>query len=535
MRRFPKNALTVRLTGTLLVVLTILFVLTTLAQLQFQSSYSKKCARVNTLALAEALYGALHTSMLANDRPLLRQSVEQITRRATNIRVRIFSKDGTIVFSSLGAEVGQRLNPTEEACFKCHSQGQPLERLPPGERTREFRWQGQEVIGAIRPIENEPSCAEAACHAHPAEQRLLGVLDVSVTLRNIKAAQQQTTLLMVLVTFVALSLVVAVVVSVVGRSVHKPIASLRRTLEALEAGDFTARYQEQSIHEFAVLGRALNRTAQALEQANSELLSWAQTMERRVQEKTGELRQAQEQMIQAERLASLGKLAAVVAHEINNPLASVVTYSKLLLRRLESDPKRFVGEEENGKILASIASEASRCGEIVANLLLFSRRSGARFEPVTLNTLVERSLFLLKHKLDMARISLKLNLDPGVGELVCDPGQLQQAVLALTVNAVDAMPGGGTLTITTQAHNGHVSITVQDTGIGMDEEVKARIFEPFFTTKQESGAKSLGLGLAVVYGIVERHQGKISVDSAPGKGAKFTITLPRRPEIGGES
>lgn len=340
---------------------------------------------------------------------------------------------------------------------------------------------------------------------------------------------------MVLVTLVALSLVTAVVVSVVGRSVHKPIAGLRCTLEALETGDFTAHYQAQSIHECAVLGRALNRIAQALEQANSELLSWAQTIGRRVQEKTGELRQAQEQMIQAERLASLGKLAAVVAHEMNNPLASVVTYSKLLLRRLESDLKRFVGEQENSKILASIASEASRCGKIVANLLLFSRRSGARFEPVTLNTLVERSLFPLKHKLDMAQISLKLNLDPGVGEVVCFPGQLQQAVLVLTVNAVDAMPGRGTLTITTQAHDGHVSITVQDTGTGMDEEVKARIFKPFFTTKQELGAKSLGLSLAVVYGIVERYQGKISVDSAPGNGTKFTITLPRHPEIGSES
>lgn len=534
MGRLKRKSLTIRLTGTLLIVLTTLFLLATLVQLQLQAASAKSCAKVNTLALAEALFGALHTSMLANDRALLRQSVEQITRKAPNIRVRIFNKDGTIVFSSLDEEVGQRLNPTAEACFKCHSQGQPLEKLPPGERTREFRWQAQEAIGAIRPIENEPGCSEAACHAHPPEQRLLGVLDVSLTLGHIKAGQQQTALLMVLVTFVALSLVAGVVISVVQRSVHKPIAGLRRTLEALEAGDFTARYQEQDIHEFAILGRALNRTAQALEQANSELLSWAQTMERRVEEKTAELRQAQEKMIQAERLASLGKLAAVVAHEINNPLASVVTYSKLLLRRFESDAQRFVSEEENGKILASIASEASRCGEIVANLLLFSRRSVVRFEPVTPNCLVERSLFLLKHRLDMARVSLKLSLDPDVGEVVCDPGQLQQAILALTVNAVDAMPGGGILTITTKAHNGHVSITVQDTGVGMEEEVKARIFEPFFTTKQESGAKSLGLGLAVVYGIVERHQGKIFVDSAPGKGATFTITLPRRPEMGGE-
>lgn len=529
MRPWRRNSLTVRLTGTLLAALVALLGLTTWIQLQLQGAYARRCARVNALALAESLYGALHTAMLANDRAHLRLSVEQITRRASNVRVRIFSKDGTIVFSSLREEIGTRVDPSAEACYKCHQRGQPIERLPAGERTREFRWQEGPAVGAIRPIENETQCSDASCHAHSSDRRLLGVLDVTLALTAVKTYQQQTAVFMVLVTALALFMVAAVVVTIVQRSVHRPIRALRRTLEALETGDYTARYEHEDIEEFAILGRALNRTAQALEHANAELVRWAQTLERRVEEKTAELRQAQEQMVQVERMASLGKLAAIVAHEINNPLASVVTYSKLLARRLETEPRRLVEDPESKQILQSIALEASRCGEIVSNLLLFARRSTTRFEPVQLNGLVEKTLFLLKHKLDMAQVTLRTELDPAVGEVVCDAGQVQQTILALAVNAVDAMPGGGTLTIRTRAHDGHVSLEVEDTGVGMDEEVKAHIFEPFFTTKQDTGGKSLGLGLAVVYGIVQRHQGHITVESEPGKGSTFTIVLPRKP------
>ncbi|MCS7183307.1 MAG: ATP-binding protein [Thermoanaerobaculum sp.] len=530
MKPWSFRSLTVRLTGTLVLLLALLLALTTWIQLQLQSSYAKKCARAAVQALAESLFGALHTAMMANDRGHLRDSVAQITKRAPNVRVRIFSKDGTIMFSSIPEELGQRLDPSAEACYKCHQQGVPIERLPPGERTREFLWQEEPAVGAIRPIENEEGCSRSSCHAHPPERRLLGVLDVSVKLTQMRVHQQQITLFMVLVTVLALSLVGGVVMAVVHKSVHQPIGQLRKTLEALETGNYSARYEHEDIEDFAVLGRALNRTAQALEQANSELVRWAQTLERRVEEKTAELRLAQEHMVQVERMASLGKLAAVVAHEINNPLASVVTYAKLLLRRLEADPQRFLADPECRSILQSISAEASRCGEIVSNLLLFARRSTARFEPVALNTLVERTIYLLKHKLDMAQVKLVMELDPAVGELICDAGQLQQAVLALAVNAVDAMPGGGTLTIQTRAHDGHVSIVVQDTGVGMDEEVQAHIFEPFFTTKQDSGSKNLGLGLSVVYGIVQRHRGSIQVQSAPGRGATFTMVLPRQPE-----
>jgi two-component system NtrC family sensor kinase len=274
--------------------------------------------------------------------------------------------------------------------------------------------------------------------------------------------------------------------------------------------------------------------AQELQRANAELVEWAQTLERRVEEKTAELRQAQDQMIRVERMASLGKLAAVVAHEINNPLASVVTYSKVLLRRYAARANENAESKESLGILEAIASESARCGEIVSNMLLFARRSGSRMEPTNVNQVIERSLFLIKHKMDLAQVKGELDLSSTLPEIMCDPAQIEQALLALCINAVEAMPHGGTLTLRTgPTEAGGVCVTVEDSGVGMDAQVRAHIFEPFFTTKGDGEGKGLGLGLAVVYGIVQRHDGAIDVASDPGQGTRFTVVLPAAPASGG--
>jgi two-component system NtrC family sensor kinase len=382
-------------------------------------------------------------------------------------------------------------------------------------------------MGVIRPIENEPVCSNAACHAHPAAKRLLGVLDVTIGLSQLQAARRQTAVLMVGTTAVALFLVIGVVVAVIRRNVRGPIRSLTRTLDVLGGGDYSARYENHKIAEFRRLGNALNNTAVALERAHGELLEWAHTLERRVEEKTAELKQAQEQMLRVERMASLGKLAAVVAHEINNPLASVVTYAKLLMRRGADHEQDHEMRRENRQMLEAIASESHRCGEIVSNLLLFARRTGSRFEPTDVNELARKVLFLIKHKMDMAQVKPRPELAAELPQLMCDGAQIEQTLLALCINAVEAMPEGGTLVLRTgPLGRTGVVVEVSDTGVGMDEEVRAHIFEPFFTTKTEGDAKGLGLGLAVVYGIVQRHGGSIDVASQPGGGTSITMKFP---------
>ena len=524
------NSLTFRLTGTLIITLALLLALTTAVQVTLQERYASQVVGINGLLYSETLFAALHGGMLANDRDGLHNAVNSITQRAPGVRVRLFNKDGLIVYSSYEHEVGTKVDPRSEACFMCHAADRPIEKLPPGDRTRRFTLAGVPAMGVIRPIENEPVCATASCHAHPPEKQLLGVLDVSISLSRLQSTKRQTALLMVGATALALVLVIGVVVTVVRHNVHRPIRALTRTLESLGGGDFSARYENHQIVEFRRLGNSLNNTAHALERAHSELLEWAQTLERRVDEKTAELRRAQEQMVRIERMASLGKLAAVVAHEINNPLASVVTYAKLLLRRCVQHAQESDVCRDNRQVLEAIASESQRCGEIVSNLLPFARRTGSRFEATDVNELVHKVVFLIKHKMDLAQVKTQLELATDLPKLMCDAAQIEQALLALAINAIDAMPDGGTLTVTSGRYGpNQVRLCVADTGIGMDEDVRSHIFEPFFTTKTEGENKGLGLGLAVVYGIIERHTGSIDVDSAPGRGTIFTMTLPGVP------
>jgi two-component system NtrC family sensor kinase len=532
--RWSSRSLTVRLTGTLLVALVLLLAASAWVQVGLEERSAREGARLTGLALSETISGALHSAMLANDREALHDAVHKITERSPSVRVRIFNKEGTIVFSSEVEEQGKRLDPQSEACFGCHRQGQPIEKLPPGDRTRNFTLGGHPVLGVIRPIENEASCATASCHAHPQGKRLLGVLDVTLALTPLEALRHRTALLLVATSASVLLIVTGVVLLAFRRWIHRPMRALSRTMAALGSGDYGARYDGSRISEFTWLGDHVNRMAHELERANAELVTWAETLERRVDEKTAELQRAQQQIVRVERMASLGKLAAVVAHEINNPLASVVTYSRLLLRRLHKG--ETLDPAETTPVLDAIASESARCGEIVSNLLLFARRDGSRVEPTDLNKTAERVLFLVKHKMDLAQVAAVRAFTADLPHVLCDPAQIEQALLALTINAIEAMPGGGTLTLATApVPGGGARVEVRDTGVGMDEEVRRHIFEPFFSTKADGDGPGLGLGCAVVYGIVQRHGGTIDVESAPGQGTCFIVTLPAgpvRPEAG---
>ncbi len=240
-----------------------------------------------------------------------------------------------------------------------------------------------------------------------------------------------------------------------------------------------------------------------------------------------DLKEAQEQIVQTEKLASLGKLAATIAHEINNPLAAVLTYIRLMIKVKDRDmfsPERL---EDISRYLATMESETARCGEIVKNLLAFSRQSKITIKSQSIVDIIDRTLDLIAHDLEIKGIQLKRNIAPDLPKVQCDFQQIQQALLNLIYNASDAMLDGGTLTVTGQIKAGaerFLDIMVSDTGCGITDEDREKIFDPFFTTKAEG--KGVGLGLSVVYGIITRHNGTIDVESILGKGSTFTISLP---------
>ncbi|RMH04925.1 MAG: sensor histidine kinase [Planctomycetota bacterium] len=482
---------------------------------------------------AETIRRATRNAMLQNEPEDVDRILQDIAAQSGVRRIRIFDKQGRIITSTDAHEVGDYVDKGAEMCWGCHAREEPLQSLDLEDRQREFTdSEGEHVLGVIAPIRNEPDCANAACHAHSAGQRVLGVLDVQLSLAPVDAHLLASERRLGLGLFMLVVAVVGVALALAWRLILRPVQRLTLATQRVRDGRLDTRLPVTSRTELGLLARSWNEMIEELARTRAELEDWSRTLEERVSEKTRQLEVAVQQMIVVEKMASLGKLAAVVAHELNNPLTGIGTYARLLGRRLAACAE--AGREiEDGQVpsiagtLDLIADEAGRCGEIVRNLLAFSRGNGARCLPESLPPILQRAALLLRHQAEMRSIELVVDAADGLPQVECDAGQIEQMILALGMNALDAVGRDGRVEIRAEA-NGRdgVVLLVRDNGCGIRKEDLHRIFEPFYTTKE--GGRSVGLGLAVVYGIVERHHGAIQVDSEPGVGTTFHIHLPLR-------
>ena len=485
----------------------------------------------DTLTTAERISDVIKRStsyhMLRNDREALYEILRTYASEPGIKTVRIFDKEGRISYSTNPAEVNQLVNKGAEACYGCHSQTQPLAKLNRPDRFRIYRNGAGRVLGIINPIENRPECSNAACHAHPASQQILGVLDTNLSLGKADDALAASTRNMLLYTVLALAIIAVLTGWFVLQVVGRPVRELELGTRRLASGELGLQLAVHSRDEIGHLAESFNRMSLELRAAHEEVTSWARTLEERVEEKTSELRNAHEHVLQVEKMASIGKLAAVLAHEINNPLSGILTYAKLLKKwtlKLNGgdDPRR----REMIECLDLIESESKRCGELVRNLLTFSRTAPMNLEWADLATVVERCAKLVQHQLELGNIQLQVDLAAHLPVVHCDPAQIEQVLLALCMNAIDAMPRGGNLLLRARSlpQSRQVELQVRDDGCGIPADLLPRLFEPFLTTK-ETG-KGVGLGLAISKSIVERHKGQIAVESAMGKGTTFYVFLP---------
>jgi PAS domain S-box-containing protein len=234
----------------------------------------------------------------------------------------------------------------------------------------------------------------------------------------------------------------------------------------------------------------------------------------------------QARILHQDKMMSLGRLAASVVHEINNPLAGILNYLRLMIRILNRGESSAEHGEKFRRYLELVEKETARCSQIVSNLLSFSRISTPSFDAIRIDELLHRCVLLSRHKLELSNIELEVRVSPDLPEVLGDFNQLQQCVINLIFNAIDAMPGGGKLLLSARcdAEDRRAVIAVSDTGAGIAPEHLAYIFEPFFTTKQEGSGT--GLGLSTVFGIMERHRGSVTVENRPGEGATFFLRLP---------
>lgn len=484
-----------------------------------------------TLTSAERVSDVIKRSttyyMLRNDRQGMYHAIATMADEPGMVRVRIFDREGQISYSSDPSEVGHSVDKSGEACYGCHSRSEPLAHLNRPDRFRIFQDStGQRILGVITPIENQPSCSNAVCHAHPASQKILGVLDTNLSLAKADAQLAQTSWRMLAYTLFALLDISLLTWLFVWRLVGQPLKELKDGTRQLADGNLGYQLEVDSTDEVGELATAFNRMSLQLRSANEEIVAWAKTLEDRVDQKTRELKRAHEHVLQVEKMATIGKMAAVVAHEINNPLAGILTYARLIkkwIQRGEAESSKRADAEQS---LDLIAEESRRCGDLVRNLLTFSRTAPMNLQTTDLNAVVDRSVRLIAHQLEMTGIELHQELTGGLPPVQCDPGQVEQVLLALMINAIDAMPHGGNLWVNTGLSDdgSEIVLRVRDDGSGIPPEILTRIFEPFLTTK-ETG-KGVGLGLAVSRNIVERHHGRIEVQSEMGKGTTFRVTLP---------
>lgn len=578
-------------------------------------------AERHTNQLSEAIKSSTRFDMLYY-RQLHISSIIQTIAKDPSIRtIRIMNKEGRIIYSSDSTYIGQLLDKDAEACYSCHAANQPLQKLDIQQRSRIYRTDpdSSRIMGLINPIYNEPACWQADCHVHPKDQTVLGVLDITFTIgeidQQINSAKINAIIFTILV-IIALSTILGFIVKWL---VDKPVLELVKATQIVASGNLNYSIKDMGKDELGMLARSFNYMTQKLAEARLQLF-------------------------QSDKLASLGRLAAGVAHEINNPLTGILTYSSFLLKRTKNQP-------ELQHDLEVIVRETKRSREIVKSLLDFARQTVPRKNETDLNDIINRAILVVENQLDIAKIKLVKEFSDELPPITVDANQIQQVFVNLIINASQAIgPEGGTITVSTNrlrlkpfglvpiksatCPNGHdlmdpnikidglpsikikakangntgfinldpiygrnrnhygihikdkayvdvscpkcdvslvykdkkcpkcgapvyfleipgmgrfeacvtkggewqyweevekegprefVEARVSDTGCGIPKEHFDKIFEPFFTTK---GQKGTGLGLAVIWGILEKHDGTIKVESEVGKGTTFTIRIP---------
>jgi two-component system NtrC family sensor kinase len=494
--------------------------------LRLQRRHLEETALDSADRIGDIIQRSTRYQMLHNDREAMFQTIREIGSEPGIQRIRIFNNEGRISFSTDPAETGRVVDKAAEACYACHQQGKPLAQIEGRERSRIFQVAGERVLGVIRPIDNDPSCWNAACHFHSPDRRVLGVIDTHLSLARVDARAAQHLAQLTQATALALALLCGISMVFVWRLVSSPLRELVEGMRRIAGGKLDQRVTVHSDDELGEVAGAFNRMAAALAQANEEVTAWTRTLEQRVEQKAGELERAHKFMATSERLASLGRLAATVAHEVNNPLFGILTYARLTRKDVERADPPPVNKPRMVEQLQIIEHESRRCGELMRNLLMFARQSPQSIEPSDINEVVGRAVSLVRHRLELSGTALELDLAPDLPAVPCDANQIQQVVLGLMVNAAEAMGDGGCIGVSTRRDVGlkAVEIRVRDNGPGIAADVLAQIFEPFFTTKAD--VHRTGLGLAVARSIVEQHGGTILVESVEGAGAEFVVSLP---------
>ncbi|OFZ87338.1 MAG: hypothetical protein A2V78_05405 [Betaproteobacteria bacterium RBG_16_64_18] len=480
--------------------------------------------------ISELITKSTRYAMLQNQPDYVGRIIRDVGNQGGIANVRVLSKDGRVIHSTNASEIGQTLDRKAEACSHCHQSEQPLEYVPRSERTWTFTTpEGRRMLGSMEVIRNEPSCYTAACHQHSKSTSVLGVLDIVYSLEEI-----DRTMLISAITITAFSLGFIIVASLcvsffVHRLVYVPLRDLETGASRLASGNLEQPIPVRSDDEFGQLSASFNTMTAALKNSRQELREWGNTLEQKVEKRTKELRAAQAEAVRGEKLASVGLLAAGIAHELNNPLTGILTFSHLIRQKMPDG-------SPDAEDLDLVIRETKRCAAIIRRLLDFAREKTPEKKFADLNQIIEDTARIVERPAHLRDIEITMDLDSNLPPVWIDADLIKQVVMNMLVNAQHAIEEKGSITVRTRRcpeprspEPGAepvpmVEFSIVDTGCGIPAKHLQRIFDPFFSSKEVG--KGTGLGLSVSHGIVRSHGGAIEVESRVGEGSTFRVALP---------
>ena len=370
-------------------------------------------AGIHANQLSEAIKNSTLTSMLENRREEVHAIINTVSHDSSITEIRILNKEGVVSFSSRSDSIGKMVDKRAESCYACHTENAPLQRLPIDERMRIYRISpdSSRILAVINPIYNEPSCYQAACHAHTRDKTVLGVLDIKMDLKNVDQQIADSKFRLIILAVIATLALSVSIAYFVRKWIGRPVRVLVKATNEVSAGNLNYTIDRPGKDELGILARSFNKMTKSLAEAKLQLF-------------------------QSDKMASLGRLAAGVAHEINNPLTGVLTYSSFLLKRTKDNPEL----QEN---LEVIVRETIRSREIVKSLLDFSRQSPPKKHSADINKILKSAIEVVASQLLLKRIELDANIDTALPEITVDANQIQQVFINLLVNAADAIGDSG--------------------------------------------------------------------------------------------
>lgn len=467
---------------------------------------------------------SIRYDMLTFDRQAIQRTLDDL-RSAKDIEgIRLFDGSGRIHYSSKRDEIGLRVDRNALACRGCHAGDDGSA----GTLTGAGRWTtyqgaaGHTVLTFTDPIYNEPSCSQAACHVHPPSSRVLGILESDISLapvdRNIREQTKNATVY----AFALIAVISLLLAAVLRKLVLKPVATLSNAMVQVAEGRLGQTVAPSSPDEVGRLVRSFNTMTQELKTARERMEHWTESLEREVARKSEELKRSQDRLIQAEKLAALGRLTADVAHEIRNPLTAIGGFARRLRKSAAGGP-----ETERAEV---IVEEVARLEKILRDVLTFSRDARSHLEKQSVEEFIFDVLNVYDQAFSEQAVTVEVRLEKDLPPVLIDRDQVRQAFINLLSNALDAMPRGGALTVTAESEEIHgvrfVCVRLSDTGEGIEESNMRLIFEPFFTTKE--AGRGTGLGLSITRKIIEEHGGFLRAESARGKGSVFSLCFPQQ-------